>query len=174
MVTRQFALSVEAARALRTRHPYAPDQTWVPDAVRSAGWEAVNVRYLNGERARATAAMRDLLDTLAIERPRSPEEAVDLIALAMEVFAPEEGFSGIVTRMSPTELRMANQVCPAFAAIEQQGWLGVTACPSWHRRRGWLDALGVDATDSVLREKKWGDPACVCVLSVQGLLPSKR
>lgn len=174
MVTGQFALSVEAARELRMRHPYAPDQAWVPATLRSEGWEAVNVRYLNGERARATRAMRDLLNSLGIERPQSCEQAADLIALGMEVFAPEAGFTGTVTRSSPTELRMANSVCPAFAAIEQQGWLGVTACPSWHRRRGWLDALGVDATDSVLREKKWGDPACVCVLSVQGLLPSKR
>ena len=171
MTVGQFALSVEATRELRARHPYAPDQTWVPEVVRSAGWEAANIRYLQGERARSVLAMRDLLGALGIERPRTPEEAVDLIALAMEVFAPDEGFGGTVTRMAPAELRMANPVCPTYALIEQQGWLGVTACPSWHRRRGWIDALGVEATDSVLREKKWGDLACVCVLSVSGILP---
>ena len=68
-------------------------------------------------------------------------------------------------------LYVQNAECPTNALMEAQGGFGVTACASWHRRRGWLDALHVEATDSVYSEQRWGSPACSALLHVQSVLP---
>lgn len=169
MDTGAFTLSPEQVQALRARHPIAPDQSWVPEIVRTQGWEVANVRYLEGERQRYADAMRDLLATLGITGPRDPGEALDLLTLAFEVFASDEGFGGSLTRGPDNELRILNPRCPTHELMEAQGWLGVTACASWHRRRGWLDALGVEASDSVLAEKRWGSPACAATLRINAV-----
>ena len=36
--------------------------------------------------------------------------------------------------------------------------LHVAAC--FARRRGWYDALGIDAEEDLIMNKKWGDPVC--------------
>ncbi|MSQ42374.1 MAG: hypothetical protein EXR65_04990 [Dehalococcoidia bacterium] len=128
-----------------------------------------NVCYLEGERLRSAEARRDLLRERGLTAPRTAEEAIDLIALAVEVFAPDEGFRGRLIQHSGSELRIVNRECPTYSLVEAQNWHGVTACASWHRRRGWFDALGVAASDSVLFERKWGDPACVCLLRVEAV-----
>jgi hypothetical protein len=51
--------------------------------------------------------------------------------------------------------------------MQASGWHSVTACPSTHRRRGWFDALGVDATDTIVGEQKWGDAACATEIEIR-------
>lgn len=159
-------------RALRKRYPYALDSSWVGRLARERGWKEANALYLRSERKRSAAAMRNLMRETGVESVRSPGDALDLVALACEVFAPDDGFTGIITRASDRTLRIASPSCPVYGDIEARHWLGVTACPSWHRRRGWLDALRVHASDSVLHEKKWGDAACVAAIEVSGLATS--
>lgn len=166
----QLTLSEEQIRALRRRYPAAPDSSWVGKLAVRRGWREANVRYLQGEEKRSAAAMRALMRETGVTKVRSSGRALDLIALACEVFAPDSGFTGIVTRSSDHVLRIADLSCPVYREIESRGWRGVTACPSWHRRRGWLSALGVRASDTVLHEKKWGDPACVAMIEVSGRL----
>lgn len=165
----ELTLSGQQMQDLRARHPFEPDLSWAPDVVRTRGWLDANVRYLEQERSRSTAAMRDLMRELGIDRPASPEQALDIFELAIEVFAPDERFAGTSERESPTTLRVTNQNCPVFEAMERQRWHGFTACPSWHRRRGWLNALGLIAHDSILRERKWGDVACEAVIEVKSV-----
>lgn len=165
-MTEPLTVREEQVRALRKRYPYALDSSWVGRLARERGWQEANALYLRSERKRSAAAMRDLMRETGVESVRSPGEALDLIALACEVFAPDGGFTGVVTRTSDTTLLIASPRCPVYSEIEAREWLGVTACPSWHRRRGWLDALRVQASDSVLQEKKWGDAACVAAIEV--------
>lgn len=165
-------LTADQLQALRTRHPFEPDQSWVAEVVRTMGWRVANARYLEGERDRYAEAMRDLLSTLGIERPRDPQEALDLIELAFEVFAPETGFAGVLRRRGDCELYMRNGHCPTYELMESQGRLGVTACASWHRRRGWLDALHVEASDTMLSDKLWGSRACSTLLRIHAVNPS--
>lgn len=169
LTVRRHSLRPEQIRALRERHPFAPDQAWVPDCVREQGWLTANIRYLEGERRRSAAAMRDLMRGLGVEQVHSAAEALDLIELAVKVFAPETGFAGTVARESDRSLRITNPRCPVYQSFEDAKWLGVTACASWHRRRGWIDALGAVATDFVTGEKKWGDPACESVIEVRAV-----
>ena len=166
-----IAISVDQLKGLRTRHPIEPDQSWVPEVVRKEGWQVANARYLEGERQRYADAMRDLLSVLGIGGPRDADEALDLIELAFEVFAPDEGFAGVLRRRPGGELYLRNAHCPTYALMEAQGRLGVTACASWHRRRGWLDALNVDATDSMLSDRLWGSRACSALLCVRAVKP---
>ena len=166
---RRHSLSPEQIQTLRERHPFVPDQAWVPEFVRSEGWLAANICYLERERQRSATAMRDLMGDLGVAQVQSVAEALDLIEVAVNVFAPESGFAGTVARESDHSLRITNPNCPVYQSFEDAKWLGVTACASWHRRRGWIDALEVVATDFVCGEKKWGDPACECVLEVRGV-----
>jgi hypothetical protein len=115
--------------------------------------------------------MGDLLSVLGIHGPRDPAEAIDLIELAFEVFAPETGFGGSLRRDPGNTLYLQNAHCPTNELMESQVGLGVTACASWHRRRGWLDALHVEASDSVYSEKRWGAPACSAVLRIHAVVP---
>ena len=145
-----------------------PSRAWVGKLARERGWEEANVTYLAGERKRAAAAMRHLMKEFGVSRVSSEEEATDLLALAFQVFAPADGFFGALER-DGNKLRVEAVDCPIYKALEDANWHTVTACPSWHKRRGWLDALGVKASDTVLREMKWGDPACVTLIEVKRL-----
>jgi hypothetical protein len=169
MVTASLSLTAEQVQALRERHPYAADLSWLPDTVRADGWLTANVQFLEQERKRSAAAMLDLMGVLGVQHVASVEQAVDLLELALTVFAPPAGFSGTVTRDGPGTIRIENAECPVYRAFEDANWHTVTACPSWHRRRGWIEALGVRASDSVVGEKKWGDAACCSIIDVRGI-----
>ena len=162
-----FQLTGDQVQRLRTDYPYGEDLVWLADVVKTDGWLPANLQYLQRERERSTEAMRSLMRELGVRRVSGCQEALDLIQLACAVFAPESGFRGTATRDSECELRIANEHCAVYQSLEDQHWLGITACPSWHRRRGWIDAMGVLATDTILAEKKWGDPACVTVIEVK-------
>ncbi len=122
-------LTDEEVEELRSRFPYAPDRSWVGKLAKKCGWQQANTIYLEGERKRSAAGIRHLMSELGVRRVRSAGEALDLIELAIEVFAPDDGFGGMVTRHSD-------------------------------------GALGVEATNSLVAEKKWGDPACVAKIVV--------
>lgn len=166
-----FAVPDEAVQELRSRHPREPNQTWVPEVAKTEGWAAVNRRYLEGERYRSMRAMRDLMKDVGVTAVASTTEAADLLELAVRVFLERDGATVSVTRRVPHELLIRNPECRTFGLMEEQGWHGVTACASWHRRRGWLDALGVRASDSVLAEKKWGDRSCMSRISIESVIP---
>ncbi len=131
-----LALTEEQVEALRARHPYAADLSWLPGSVRSDGWLIANVHFLELERQRSADAMRDLMREVDVERVETVEQALDLIELALAVFAPPEGFAGQVKRETPGTIRIENAECPVYRAFEDASWHTVTACPSWHRRRG--------------------------------------
>lgn len=160
-------LSAEQMEELRRRHPYQIDYPRDAETIRERGWVDTNVAYLEGEQNRSAAAMRELMREVGVERARSREEALDLVVLACEVFAPEAGFKGAIKRRADGTMTISVPDCPVYQAMEEAGWLGMTACPSWHRRRGWFEALGVEATDSVLADKKWGTRACFTVIDVK-------
>lgn len=157
----------EQVAGLRRRHPYQADLSYVSEVVEQQGWLHANTIYLETERARSEAAMRDLMRETGTDQVRSTEDAYGLLALAYEIFAPDDGFTGTISMRPDGTMQITAPDCPVFRAMEESGWLSVTSCPSWHRRRGWLDALGVQATDSVLSDKKWGTRACVSVIDVE-------
>jgi hypothetical protein len=164
---RMKLLSDEQIRVLRSRFPYQLPSEWAARLAAHDGWRAANTIYLNAERKRASSGMRHLMAEVGVDRVRSREEALELFELAFRTFASSDDFTGRIERQPEGALRIEVERCPVYEALEAADWRGVTACPSWYRRRGWLDAMGVQATDSLLGEKKWGDSACVSEIQVQ-------
>jgi hypothetical protein len=161
------SLTEEQIRTLRARFPYHIPAEWVSRLALREGWEAANRAYLTAERKRSAAAMTHLMGELGMDRVHSPDEALDLMELAFRVFASSEDFGGTFERLPNSTMRVEVQRCPVYQALEDANWHTVTACPSWYRRRGWLDALGVVATDSLVGEKKWGDAACAAEIHIE-------
>ena len=161
------SLTEEQIATLRERYPYQLPAQWVSRLAARDGWQAANLSYLEAEQKRSAAAMHHLMDELGIQRVHSPEEALDLMELAFRVFASSGDFTGTIERSPEGVLHVEVQRCPVYQALEDADWRTVTACPSWYRRRGWLDALRVSATDSLLGEKKWGDVACISEIQIQ-------
>ena len=100
------------------------------------------------------------MQDLRFTAPVSISEALDLLEAAFAIYLPEAVVRRTVGDDGQVDLQILVRECPTYAAIERSRWHGVTACGSWHRRRGWYGALGIDASDEVESEKKWGDVAC--------------
>lgn len=163
----RFELSLRDVEELRSRYGFASAPSSIAQDFRAGGWREVNRHYLDNQRQFGKRSMRALLERLGVSSVTDTGEALNLIEVALRVFAPEGGYQGITVRRNSNELWMVNRYCPVFAALEENNWRGVTACPSWYIRRGWLDALNVEATDSVIQEKKWGAGACTAAIRIE-------
>ncbi len=155
-------LSAAVIADLRVRFPYYQDERWVTDKARDSGnWADANRGFLAWHRERGAAEMTALMEALGLSRSAAAGQAASLVALAYDVFMPPDEYRGAIVRLDDTHLRIVVGVCPMYGKIERAEWHGVTACGSWHHRRGWYDAMGVDPVDSLVAEQKWGDAACI-------------
>jgi hypothetical protein len=152
---------IDVVAELRREFPYVQDEGWVLKVADEEGWAEANRRYLSWQRDRGRLEMAALMDAFGTSEVQSPAEACALVKLAYSVFMPIDRFRGQISQLRPDTIRVSIEVCPTYDKIEEAGWRGVTACGSWHHRHGWYDAMGVDAEDSLIAEKKWGEPACV-------------
>lgn len=152
----------ETRERLRKAFPIDQDETWIRQIGRESGGLAANRTYLGWHRERGRQEMAALMAALGIKNRPSPRIATELVALGYEVFMLPEGFQGNIERLTDDTIQISVAVCPLFEKFEANNWKGVTACSSWHHRQGWYDAMGAEATDSLLAEEKWGDAACVC------------
>jgi len=155
-------LPQETEDALRSKFGTTANSRWVLRVAAREGWREANRAYLAAMRERGAEEMAALMEAAGIGGPVSLDDACLLLETALSLWA-----SGTtVKRHTPhrtggtvLEIRVVN--CPVYAELQRTGWHGVTACGNWHRRRGWYDALGIIAEDTLLREKKWGYGACV-------------
>ena len=155
-------LSPEVIDDLRRRFPYHQDEGWVIDRARHpGGWVDANRGFLEWHRDRGEAEMLALIAALGIPKAEAPLHATELIELAYDVFMPPDEYRGTIVKLDDNHLRIVIGVCPMYGKIERQEWHGVTACGSWHHRRGWYDAIGINPADTLVAEQKWGDAACV-------------
>lgn len=162
-----FELSWPEVERLRSEWSSDPAPASAVKENAANGWLEVNRHYLQEQRELAGRSMRAMMGVLTVDSVETPEEALDLVDLALRVFSPPEGYQGHTVRKGSNQLLMVNPYCPIFNALEEHKWRGVTACPSWYIRRGWLDALGVEATDLLVTEKKWGYRTCTASISVE-------
>jgi hypothetical protein len=158
------ALTPEDRAALQREFSQVEPTSWVTDMARRRRWADANQAFLRHERERGAREMTDLMAALDARRPVSPAAAADLIAAAVELYGGNGDTEWCVERLDPECLRISVTNCPVIQRLESNNWRGVTACGSWHRRRGWYDAMGIYATDSILAESKWGDAACEALI----------
>lgn len=163
MVALIDTLPSEELESLRREFQLVEPAMWATDLARRQRWQDANEAFLRHERDRGRKDMEHLMAAAGLDRPVSPSTAADLVTAAYELYLPEEG-SATIERLSEECLLVAIRNCPVYQRIERNSWRGVTACGSWHRRHGWYEAMGIFATDSILRESKWGDEACEALI----------
>ena len=137
---------------------------WVIEIAHEKDWSAANTAFLLHERDRGRAEMGHLMAALGVAPPLSPAQAADLVTAALVLFIGPEQTSDTIQRLGPTAVRVRVCDCPTYRRLQATKWLGITACGTWHRRRGWYDALALYPADSVIAESKWGDEACEALI----------
>jgi hypothetical protein len=157
-------LSERDRESLRREFQLVEPTVWATDLANRRRWQDANEAFLRHERERGRSDMEHLMATVGAHRPVCPSTAADLVTAAVNLYVPEEQARQSVERLSEDCLRISIQNCPVYQRLEENHWRGVTACGSWHRRRGWYEAMGIYATDSVLGESKWGDAACEALI----------
>ena len=165
-MTAVMKLTPEAKTALRRCLPGMEGTQWVSELASTHGWQEANRRYLASMREQGIREMLGLMEDLGISEVVSEEDALELLETAVTVYLPEADVRRTAGDGGMLALQITVKDCPTYARIEQAGWHGVTACGSWHRRQGWYQALGVNAVDSVVGEKKWGDIACMALVQL--------
>ncbi len=154
-------LSRETADSLRGEFSAVDDTEWVLRLARQKGWRQANSSYLESMRARGAKEMTALMDAADVEKRPSLYEAEQLLLVALSLWVSGISFKALPADEGEAHLEIRVIDCPTFNRIETASWRGVTACGNWHHRQGWYEALGLDAEDTLLREKKWGYGACV-------------
>lgn len=139
-------------------------KAWVLEIARRESWSEANKQFLRQERSNGLLEMRLLMSEVGAEAPVEPDLAADLVEAALALHF-EDADRSSVRRMGPSVIRLRTCNCPTYRRLETNGWKGVTACGSWHRRQGWYEALGALVLDSVLSESKWGDAACEAMIA---------
>lgn len=146
---------------LRQRYPYDQDESWVRLVAARDGWTEANRQFLRWHHDRGAAEMGALMEAAGVDQVETPRAAADLLRLAYEVYMPPERFRATMVTLDEDRVRVVVGRCPMFDKIDDAGGAGVTACGSWHHRRGWFDGMGVAVEDNVHAEQTWGEPACV-------------
>lgn len=154
-------LTADRVAELRREFPYQQDEDWVSDVAAASGWPEANRRFLRWHHDRGEAEMRALMDTLAVRGVGRSDVAGSLLRLAYAIFMPHDHFRGNIEALDDDRVRVVVRQCPMFEKLMDADGHGPTACGSWHHRRGWFDAMGIEADDSVYAEQTWGEPACV-------------
>jgi len=160
------SLTPEVRSALRLRSSARDDTRWVLRLAVKSGWQEANRRYLEAMREQGVEEMSALMKDLGVEGSLSDDEALDVLEAAVAVYLPEAEVERSASERGLSALTIRVRDCPTYARIERSGWHGVTACGSWHRRKGWYQALGIYPADTVVGEKKWGDEACVALVEL--------
>ena len=154
-------LCADTEATLRHRFRSSEDEGPVLKIAARQGWLEANRAYLAATRERGTDEMTALMEAAGVARPAALDDGVQLLETALSLWSSRAMVKRHAHRKGSVELEIRVVTCPIYARLQQTGWHGVTACGNWHRRRGWYDALGLTAEDTLLREKKWGHGACV-------------
>lgn len=154
-------VSREKKGSLRAEFSAVDDTDWVLRLAREKGWERANRSYLEAMRRRGAEEMASLMDAAGVGNRPSLDEAVQLLEMALSLWAPRVNIKRLHAAEGEAHLQVRVIDCPTYQQIESSCWRGVTACSSWHHRQGWYDALGIAAEDTLVREMKWGYGACV-------------
>ena len=154
-------LSRETEDSLRDEFTAVEDTDWVLRLARQKGWQQANQSYLEAMRSRGAEEMASLMNAVGVGKPPSVAEAVQLLEMALSLWAPRINIKQLPPDGESAHLEVRVIGCPTYQRIEAACWRGVTACSGWHHRQGWYDALGITAEDTLLREMKWGYGACV-------------
>lgn len=155
-----FELAPEDSERLQKRFSRHDDEAFLSRVAIDEGWdEAVN-RYYRWQRIRGRLEMEGLMATLRVSRGMSAACAASLFVLAYQVFMPAETYLEAAERVWDDEARVVAAYNTAGAA-PPSAWSSVIASATWHRRKGWYEAMGVDAIEALPEGPEFVDPALI-------------
>lgn len=136
------------------------DSNWQMAMVAVAGWEAAN--RMNYESAKATgrAEMHRLMKLLNIDQPKSKEDLLLLVTMAMETFVTKDYFDYTFIHPATGMPKGIIRRCYAYTKVTSIGVEKDYQCGCFGLRAGWYEAMGVDVKESLLKCMKNGDDHC--------------
>jgi hypothetical protein len=157
------SLSTDVRLRLRTLGQPAEDVDWPVALARNQGWQVANAAYLAAQRQWGVNEMQALLRALDLEPPLDPAMTREVLLAAIELYFHTSRTDADVT-VEDNRLRIDISRCPVFERFTDFRWGGLTACGCFARRRGWYQAMGIEADEELVTLRKWGDPVCELVI----------
>jgi hypothetical protein len=152
------------------RWRYRPRVMGHDDAERAyaLGWPQAQGDYLARERERARQAMTELIARRGLEAPVAIDEAYELLELAFDTFTSGPGGEPGATRRAEAGGLFVSVVgCPTQDEPRAQSMCSERVCPFWHRRQGWIEAMGLSATDMRDADARGLPGGCTSVVVLQ-------
>lgn len=132
------------------RRRFAPRAMGPDDATRAyqVGWSRAQDAYLARERERAHEGMAELMARRGQAAPVDLDDAYELLELALRTFNADGGEPAVAHRDAEGDALVLSVIgCPTQAEPRAQAICSERVCPYWHRRQGWIEAMGLSATD---------------------------
>jgi hypothetical protein len=141
-------------------------------AVLAVGWEAANEMNLQLSEAVGEGEMHRLMTLLGWNNPKTDDEFMLMVATAMELFAPKKYFDYEFQLLEPGKgLGIVNS-CLAYTKVKSLGVESQYECGCFGMRRGWYKAMGVEASERLVKSMLAGDDRCE-ILVEQMRYPAK-
>ena len=163
-------LPADVRERLSTLGRPAEDVDWPVVLARSQGWQVANAAYQAAQRQWGSGEMRALLRALALEPPLDRALAREVILSAIELFFHTSRTDADVT-IEDQDLRIDICRCPVFERFTDPRWGGLSACGCFARRRGWYQAMEMNADEELVTLRKWGDPVCEMIVRLSAAAP---
>jgi hypothetical protein len=129
-------------------------------AVVIAGWESANNMNRQVASAVGEGEMHRLLALLGWGSPRTDDELVLLISIAMELFTPKKYFDYEFKLLEPGKMVGIVRRCLACTKVKTLGVEGHYQCGCFGMREGWYRALGIDVRERLLMSMLEGADHC--------------
>jgi hypothetical protein len=129
-------------------------------AVAVAGWEAANDMNRLVASAVGEGEMHRLLALLGRDSPKTDDELVLLVSMAMELFTPKKYFDYEFKLLEPGKMVGIVNRCLACTKVKALGVEENYDCGCFGMREGWYRAMGVEVRERLLMSMLDGDDHC--------------
>ena len=157
------------------RRRFAPRAMGPDDAKRAyqLGWSRAQDAYLTRERERARVGMTELMARRGQAAPVELDDAYHLLELAFRTFNAGGVEPGVTHRDEGGGALVLSVIgCPTQAEPRAQAICSERVCPYWHRRQGWIEAMGLTATDRRDPSAAGGAGGCTSVVALRAAAPT--
>lgn len=157
------------------RRRFEPRAMGPDDAKRAyqLGWSRAQDAYLARERERAHEGMTALMARRGRAAPVDLDDAYDLLELAFRTFNVDGTDPGVTHRDEDGGALVLSVIgCPTQPEPRARAICSERVCPYWHRRQGWIEALGLTATDRRDASAAGVAGGCTSVVALRGATSS--
>ena len=136
-------IPAEEEREMIAKSRFTCESNWMMALVFAAGWEAANKMNLQVGQAVGKAEMHRLMKLSGIEKPRSNEDIMRLVTMAMETFITKDYFDYEFKVLGPGKTLGIIHRCYAYTKVSSIGVEKDYQCGCSGMRAGWYEAMGL-------------------------------